>query len=687
MRILTLSLAAAMALTPVAALAADGPGAVGSPKGAKPEATKGFDKANLDTSCKPCDDFNKYANGGWIAKNPVPPEYPTWGTFSALRDRNLDALKTILEESAAKKAAKGTSEQKIGDYFFSAMDTKTRDEVGVKPLEPMFARIDAVKSPDDLQNVIAYFQTYNVDPVFGIGALSDFKNSERVIAIVGQGGLGLPERDYYVNDDERSKEIRERYVAHVARILELGGASAADAAAQAKAVMAIETRLANASITNVELRDPNNSYNILTVAERKELTPHFDWDRYLKNVGQSSSTTLNVAHPKFFKEFDAMLGSVSLDDWKAYLRWRVLDSFAAALSTPFVDENFEFNAKFLAGTEQQQPLWKRSVAATSGSLGELVGEVYVARYFPPESKRRMVELVDNLKAALRDNISTADWMSDETRKQALAKLENFRTKIGYPDKWKDYSKLEVDRGPFVANAVRVQRWAFEDQMRKAGKPLDRSEWGMTPQTVNASFNPFRNDLTFPAGILQPPFFNPDADDAINYGAIGAVIGHEITHGFDDSGARFDANGNLRNWWTEKDLENFQARAKCVVDQFDGYTIADGTHLKGKLVSGESIADLGGLKIAWAAYHKSLEGKSEPAPIDGFTHEQRFFLGYAQVWAATHKPQFEQLQTNTDPHPLPRFRLNGTLSNMPEFHKAFGCKAGDPMVRAAQCVIW
>lgn len=685
MRFLSLSLAAALSLSPTIALAASGGGKTGADQ---PKAVPGFDVANLDRTCKPCEDFNKYANGGWVAKNPVPAEYPSWGTFAALRDRSLNDLHSILEDAAKNtKAAKGSSEQKIGDYYYSVMDMKTRNDVGVKVLAPWFKQIDSIKDQQSLQKTIAWLQTYNVDAAFGVGAIPDFKNASMNIAIVGQGGLGLPDRDYYFKDDEKSKSIREEYVKHVARMFELMGEKPDKAAADAKTVMTMETRLAGASLTNVELRDPSKSYNIMTPEERKALMPNFDWDLYLETVGQKGLGTMNVAHPKFFTEFNAMLADTPIDQWQTYLRWHVIDAAAGTLSEAFEDENFNFGGKFLAGTKEQSPLWKRAVRAVSGSLGDPLGQVYVAKYFPPESKRRMEALVNNLKAALRDDINTLEWMSPETRKQALAKLDSFTARIGYTDKWKDYSKLDVDRGPYALNAMRARHFAFMQDIEKVNQPVDKAEWGYPPQTVNASYNPFSNTLTFPAGILQPPFFNPNADDAVNYGAIGAVIGHEMTHGFDDQGSQFDADGNLRNWWTEDDKKNFDARAKCVESQFDGYMLEDGTHLKGKLVNGEAIADLGGLKIAWAAYQKSLEGKPKPESIDGFTPEQRFFLGYAQVWAATATPQFELLQTNTNEHPLPRFRLNGTLSNMPEFRKAFGCQAGDKMVRADECAIW
>jgi putative endopeptidase len=682
MRFVSLSLAATLALAPTVGLAAGG----GQPKS---DAASGFDVSNLDRSVQACEDFNKFANGGWMSKNPVPAEYPSWGTFAALRDRNIDAVHTILEAASKSKARKGSEEQKIGDYYYSALDTKTRDAEGIKPLAPWLKRIDEVKDAASLQDAWAALAAYNVDAPFGIGSAPDFKNSKMAIGIVGQGGLGLPDRDYYLKDDEKSKMIREEYLKHVGNIFRLAGDDEAKAAADARTVMDIETRLAKASLTNVELRDPSNSYHIMTADERKALTPNFDWDRYFAKTDVKISGTMNVAHPKFFAELNAMMTEVPLDAWKTYLRWHLMHATASTLSTPFGDENFNFYGRVLSGTKEQSPLWKRAVNATSSSLGEAVGSVYVKQYFPPESKRRMQELVSNLKAALRDDIQQLDWMSEATRKQAVAKLDAFKDKIGYPDKWKDYSRLEITRGAYAVNALNARHWAFVRDAEKIDKPVDRGEWGMTPQTVNAQYNPFNNDITFPAGILQPPFFNPTADDAVNYGAIGAVIGHEMTHGFDDQGARFDAEGNLKMWWTPEDFAKFTERAKCVEDEYSSFAIDDGTHVKGALVKGESIADLGGLKIAWLAYQKSLEGKPRPADVDGFTPEQRFFLGFAQVWASNSTPQFELLQTNTNEHPLGRFRLNGTVANMPEFFKAFGCGDNTKMVRSgpARCQIW
>lgn len=687
MRFLSFSLAAAISLSPTVCLAGGTGGAEAAAEA--PSKTAGIDKSYLDTSCKPCEDFNKFANGGWIAKNPVPAEYPSWGAFNQLRDNTLNSVRDILEKATNAKAPKGSNLQKIGDFYATVMDMESRNAAGAKPIASEIKRVDAIKDTASLQSTLAYLHRTGIDATFGVGTLPDFKNSSQNVAIIGQGGLGLPDRDYYVKDDDKSKQIREAYVAHIANMLKLTGVDAKTAAEQANIVMEFETRLANASIETTTLRtDPLASYHMMDAAERKALTKTLDLERYLADAGLKNVGAMNMAHPQFVQEVDKMMTDVSLDNWKAYLRWRVISNYAPTLSQAFVDEDFDFNSRVLAGTKEQPPLWKTAVRATNANMGEVVGQEYVKVYFPPESKRRMEELVKNLEAALRERLMEIDWMGDETRKQALNKLSKFTEKIGYPDKWKDYSGLEVARDSYAMNARRASEFAFKQSIEKAGKPVERSEWTMTPQTVNAQYNPFNNDITFPAAILQPPFFDPNAPDAVNYGAIGAVIGHEITHGFDNFGSQFDADGNLRNWWTEKDLANFKGRAGCIEDQFSAFSIGDGTHVKGKLVSGEAIADLGGIKIAYRAYQKSLEGKPRPADVDGYTAEQLFFFGFAHVWAATHRPEFELLQTNTNEHPLPRFRLNGTVSNLPEFWKAFGCKKGDTMVRTdGQCEIW
>lgn len=673
MRILSSVLSATIMLAPAVGLAGGG---------------AGIDVDNLDRSVSACEDFDRFANGGWIAKNPIPPQYPSWGTPGIMRERNLEQLRTILDAAASASAAKGSAEQKIGDYYFSVQDTKTRDAEGAKPLAPWLARIEEVKDVRGVQDAFAYLATYNVDAPFGIGAVPDFKNSRQSIAFVGQGGLGLPDKDYYFREDDRSKAIRAAYVKHVAKLFELLGDDAEKAAAGATIVMEIETRLAAASLSTVELRDPGQSYHVMAAAERKGLTPNLDWDRYFTSVGLKNVTSLNVAQPKFFAEVSAMLGDVPVDRWKTYLRWRLANDIASTLSTPFEQADFDFYTGVLRGTTVMQPLWMRAVSATSNRLGDALGQIYVKRYFPPESKKRIETLIGNLRAALRDDIQKLDWMGDATRKEALAKLDALAQKIGYPEKWKDYSSFEVDRGPYVLNVMRARHWAFERDMAKVDRPVDRSEWLAPPQTINAGYFPLNNEIFFPAAILQPPLFDPAADDAVNYGAIGAVIGHELTHGFDDEGGQFDADGNLRRWWTPEDYTKFEERTACVERQFDAFTLGDGSHVKGKLVKGEAIADLGGLKIAWLAYQKSLEGKPRPADIDGLTAEQRFFLGFGQAWKANARPQFETYQSNTDPHPLPRFRLNGTVANMPEFFKAFGCGETDKMVRTKdRCQIW
>lgn len=649
----------------------------------------GFDTSNLDRTCKPCDDFYRYANGGWMERNPVPGEQASWGMFDKLYERNQEALKQILEEAAGRTTARtGTAEQKLGDFFASGMDMARIDANGLVPLGPELSRIESVRNVKDLQAAIARLHRFGVGAVFAFGATQDAKQSTAVIGEASQGGLGLPERDYYFKDDERSRSIREAYRKHVARVFALAGDSEPRAKQRADAVLALETSLAGKSMTAVELRDPAALYHKMDAAALRTLTPSFAWPEYFRAVGARRITAINVAQPEFFRTVDRMLTATSLDDWKTYLRWRLLASLLPYLPTGFVEAGFEFNGKTLQGTTEMRPLWKRRVSATDTFLGDLLAEAYVRRAFTPEARARALEMVRNLKAALRERIGTLEWMTDATRTQAYAKLDAFVDKIGYPNAWKDYSRLRIDRGPFVLNVLRATEFAVARDLDKIGKPVDRNEWGMTAPTVNAYYNPTLNEIAFPAGILQPPFFDPLADDAVNYGGIGAVIGHEMTHGFDDEGSQFDAQGNLRNWWTESDRANFKARAKCVETQFSGFTI-EGVKVNGELVLGESIADLGGLTIAYAAFEKSLAGKPRPADIDGLTAEQRFFLGWAQVWAENARSEYLKLLVDTDPHPPSKYRVNGPLSNMPAFARAYGCKAGDPMMRpdSSRCAIW
>ncbi len=644
--------------------------------------------ADMDTKVSACVNFNQYANGGWMAKNPIPAAYPSWGTFNELAERNRDELHEILEAAAKNTSAPlGSDEQKIGNFYASCMDTAQVESAGTKPLEPEFTRIEAIHDVASLQAEVARLQRYGVNVLFNFGSQQDRKNSEQVIAGAAQGGLGLPDRDYYTKSDDKSKQLREQYSAHVAKMLELLGDEPAKAADEAKTVMSIETKLAEASMTRVERRDPDKTYHKMEAAQLRALMPNFFWDGYFSDLGFPNIAEVNIAQPGFFEAVNGLLKSVPLEDWKTYLRWHLVNSAAPALPEKFVEENFNFRGKILTGTKEILPRWKRCVTATDRQLGFALGKVYVQKYFPPEAKARADQMVHYLIAALGDDIKTLPWMGAETKKAALTKLEAFTPKIGYPDKWRDYSAYKVGRGPYVDNLLNGELFEFNRDLKKIGKPVDRTEWGMTPPTVNAYYNPPKNEIVFPAGILQPPFFEPKADDAVNYGGIGAVIGHEMTHGFDDQGRKFDAHGNLKNWWTEDDLKNFQERAACVEKQFDGYVVMDDLHENGKLVLGESIADLGGLTIAFKAYEKSLGGKPRPPEIDGFTPEQRFFLAYAHLWAQNVRPQYERLQVNVNPHPLGRFRVIGPLSNMPFFTKAFDCKSGDPMVRADRCVIW
>src|SRR6266480_1463061 len=649
-------------------------GLQGSPKAAD-QPSWGFDAANLDKACKPCDDFYQFAMGGWMKSNPIPPEYSSWGSFTQLADKNQQNLRQILEAAASAKAARGSNEQKIGDFYASCMDTAAIDAAGTKPIEPDLARIAAIKSVADLQAVTEYLHSQGIGALFRFNSTQDAKDSSQVIGAAFQGGLGLPEREYYLKPDEKSKQLRDAYVKHVANMFALLGDSAAASGQEAATVLKIETALATASMKNTDLRDPDKTYHKMTLADLKTLTPTFSWESYFKAAGHAELKGINVAQPDFFKSLDAQLAATPIDDWKTYLRWHLVNSAAPGLSEKFVNEEFDFRGKTLTGAKEIQPRWKRCVQATDRALGEALGQVYVQKYFPPAAKARALEMVHNLIAALRDDLQTLPWMGPETRTQATAKLEAFAVKIGYTDKWRDYSALKIDRRSYAENVVRASEFDFARRLNKIGKPVDRTEWGMTAPTVNAYNNSNMNEIVFPAGIMQPPFYDPNADDAVNYGGMGAVIGHEITHGFDDHGSKFDGKGNRKDWWTPEDLRNFQSRAKCVSDQFDGYVVDGDLHENGKLVLGESIADLGGLAIAYAAYEKSLAGKPRPPDRDGFTPEQRFFLGWAQVWGANERLEYARLMANTNPHPLGRFRANGPLSNMAEFAKAFGCKQG------------
>ncbi len=654
-----------------------------------PAATHGLDLADLDRSVSPCQNFFQFADGGWVKSHPIPPAYSSWGTFNYLLDHNQEILHQILEQAAAQRQAPiGSNQQKIGDYYASCMNEAEINKEGITPLEPEFKRIAAISSRHQLEAEVARLQSMGVGVLFRFGSTQDYKNSTLEIAMAAQGGLGLPDRDYYVNSDERDQKIRSAYVQHVANMFKLMGDDDTTASHKAQTVMNIETDMAKASMSRVEMRDPESHYHKMDIAAFQSMTPDFSWKEYLQDVGYPRVTDVNVAQPDFFKALNSQLTSVSMADWRTYLRWHLIDAAAPALSDKFVNEDFDFSGKVMTGAKELQPRWKRCVQSTDRQLGEALGQKYVQRAFTPQDKAAALKMVHNLVNALHDDIETLDWMSPATRTQALDKLSHIMLKVGYPDHWRSYAAFHVTRGPYVENYLHGREFQFHYEMNKIGKPVDRSEWGMTPPTVNAYYNPSINEIVFPAGILQWPFFDAKADDALNYGGIGAVIGHEMTHGFDDEGRKFDAQGNLRDWWTPDDAKNFEARAKCVQDQFDGYEVQPGVHENGKLVLGESIADLGGLTIAYKAFKKTPEGRSN-TKIQGFTPDQRFFLAWARTWADNMRPQAELLRVKVDPHPLDRFRAFAAPSNMDAFAKAFDCKPGDPMVRPPDkvCKIW
>ncbi len=654
-----------------------------SPASKAPE-RKAIDLANLDTSVKPCDDFYQFANGGWLKRATIPADKARFGSFEELADRNRDALHAILEETSKRSDwKKGSLEQKVGDFYAAGMDSAAIEKLGAAPLKPWLARIEAMRSPRELAPVLAAFHGARAGGgAFGFGVAQDAKNSTQYLAQLNQGGLGLPDRDYYTKDDAKSKELRAKYLAHVAKMLELVGEDPLDARAHADAVMLLETRLAKASLTRVEQRDPQKTYHKMRVAELELLTPFFDWKAYFKGLGLKKIEDLNVRQPGFFKEFGIMAEQITLSEWRAYLRWHAISAAAPYLSKAFVDEAFDFNSRTLNGVPQQQDRWKRVQATldTPSALGEAAGQLYVKHNFSPEAKRKMVVLIENLRAALKEKIEGLPWMGADTKQQALRKLAAFGVKVGYPDRWKDASKIDVARGDYYGNIMRARVYETRHNFEKLGQPIDRTEWGMTPPTVNAYYNPSMNEIVFPAGILQPPFFDANADDAVNYGGIGAVIGHEMTHGFDDSGSQYDADGNLKNWWTAEDRKAYDSRTDMVVKEFDAFKALPDQNVNGKLTLGENIADLGGVKIAYAAWQRSLKGQA-PGPIDGFTGPQRFFLNFAIIWRNVIRPEAMRVRLNTDPHSPGQYRTIGPLSNLPEFFTAFGCADGDAMKRA------
>jgi endothelin-converting enzyme/putative endopeptidase len=648
----------------------------------KPEPA--LDVTSMDRSVDPCVDFFEYSCGGWIKNNPIPPDQTSWETYSKMQDENLGRLRGILEASAAPDPNRNAATQKIGDYYSSCTDEKAIEVKGIEPLKPELEQIAKIKSKAEIAGVAATVIDDNV--LFRFNSNQDFKDATQVIAYADQGGLGLPDRDYYLKEDAKSVELRKAYVAHVQKMFELLGEQPEVSAAEAHTVMRIETALAEGLMTRVERREPKNLDHKMTSGELQKISPEFQWQVYFTKVGLPALPSLNVASPGFFKVMNEELEKESLADWKTYLRWHLVHADAPFLSAAFLNENFAFYGKTLRGQQLLQPRWKRCTEYVDDDLGEALGQVYVEKYFSPDAKQQALKMVKEIEATMEQDINSLPWMSSATKQQALVKLHAMANKIGYPDKWRDYSKLEIVRGDELGNVERSRRFEFNRQLAKIGKPLDRGEWGMTPPTVNAYYDPQMNDINFPAGVLQPPAFDPASDAAPNYGDTGGTIGHELTHGFDDEGRQFDAQGNLRDWWTAEDGEKFVKRASCISDQYSTYTIVDDVKINGKLTLGEDVADLGGLILAYMAWKEDTRGQNLQ-PLDDLTPEQRFFVGYGQSWCGETRDETKRLRATVDPHSPEKYRTNGVVSNMPEFQEAFHCKAGSPMVNENRCRVW
>ena len=657
-----------------------------SEKEAAKKGMQGFDINALDRSVDPCVDFYQFACGNWLKNNPIPADQSRWGRFSELLERNQLILRDVLQKQEANNPGRDAVDQKIGDYYQACMDEKAIDAKGIAPLKPMLESIAAVKDKAELAPLLAKLHREGVDALFSFGPEPEFKNAKMEGAAVDQGGIGLPEKDYYFRTDAKSVELRKQYVGHITNMLKLAGESADQAAKDAQTVMNLETSLAKNSMGNVERRDPQKLYNPKTKQELVAMDPGFDWNKYFVAIDSPSFDNINLDSPQFISSMNDLVTTTSLDDLKTYLRWQTLHAFAASLSTPFVNENFDFYGKTLNGTKELRPRWKRCVQYTDHQLGEALGQAYVKVAFPPDAKERMEKMVHNLEGSMKTDIEGLDWMTPDTKKAAIVKLSMIKDKIGYPDKWRDYSKYNVVRGDFVGNTIRGNEFEAQRELDKIGKPVDRTEWGMTPPTVNAYYNPFENNINFPAGILQPPFFDNKLDDAVNYGAIGAVIGHEMTHGFDDQGRQFDGNGDLRDWWTPADGKAFEQRAQCLIDEYSSFVATDDVHVNGKLTLGENTADNGGLRVALMALNESFHG-NPPGKVDGFTPEQRAFLGFGQIWCENQRPEALRVQAQTNPHSPGQWRANGVVRNMPEFRKAFGCKEGQPMAPVNACRVW
>ena len=652
------------------------------------QAQQGIQVSDLDRKADPCNDFYDFANGTWRAQNPIPASMDRWSRRWAAGEANKGQLKTLLEEAAAKhNQPKGSSAQLTGDFYAACTDMSAINAAGLKPVKPMLDQVNAIQDTGGVQKMIVELQGMSLNVPFGLQGIPDLHNPKMMMADIGAAGLGMPDRDYYLKPEQRFKDAREKYVVHVANIFKLAGYNQADATKAADTVMQFETALAKASLDNVAKRDPQQLDHTMSFDAMTKLAPHFDWTAYFDSA-KVPRESLNVEEPQFLQEFDKQLTAASIADWKTYLAWHLLHEAAPFLSQAFVDENFNFYQKELEGRSELKPRWKQCSEAADNLLPDPLGKEYVARYFPPEAKARAQGMVKNILAAMTDTVQNLDWMTPDTKKRALEKLSTFDVRVGYPDKWRDFTKLDITRDSLFTDAMNAAKFNVADNHSQIGKPTDRTRWEMTAPTSDASYNPLLNTITFPAGILQPPAFSAKYVDAVNYGAIGVVMGHEVSHGFDDEGSQFDAQGRLNNWWTPEDRKRFEAKTQCVVDQFDSYFIEPGIHHNGKLVLGESIGDLGGVKIAYLAFQKAQKAKPQPT-IDGFTPDQQFFIAWGQFRGDEMRPEAQRKMIQGDPHPMAKFRVIGPLSNFPPFAQAFSCKAGSAMVRPAdkQCVVW